>query len=123
MFLTAGLLIGLGYFFAEKQSEPEFASKIDRIMFERKNKSPKFVITLPDAAARRAEILGQKTQDELNEQNQEQSENSLDKGFSAAELAAKIPLTAKLTPIANPVALNPLDIVPGLSEEKRHGVT
>ena len=117
MFLTAGLLIGLGYFFAEKQSEPEFASKIDRIMFERKNKSPKFVITLPDAAARRAEILGQKTQDELNEQNQEQSENSLDKGFSAAELAAKIPLTAKLTPIANPVALNPLDIVPGLSEE------
>ena len=117
MFLTAGLLIGLGYFFAEKQSEPEFASKIDRIMFERKNKSPKFVITLPDAAARRAEILGQKTQDELNEQNQEQSENSLDKGFSAAELAAKIPLTAKLTPIANPVALNPLDIVPSLSEE------
>ena len=117
MFLTAGLLIGLGYFFAEKQSEPEFASKIDRIMFERKNKSPKFVITLPDAAARRAEILGQQIQKELEEQSQEQSENSLDKGFSAAELAAKIPLTAKLTPIANPVALNPLDIVPGLSEE------
>ena len=117
MLFTAALLIGLGYFFAEKQSEPEFASKIDRMMFERKNKSPKFIITLPDAATRRAEILGQKTQDELNEQNQEQSENSLDKGFSAAELAAKIPLTAKLTPIANPVVLNPLDIVPGLSEE------
>ena len=117
MLFTAALLIGLGYFFAEKQSEPEFASKIDRMMFERKNKSPKFIITLPDAATRRAEILGQKTQDELNEQNQEQSENSLDKGFSAAELAAKIPLTAKLTPIANPVALSPLDIVPGLSEE------
>lgn len=117
MFLTAGLLIGLGYFFAEKQSEPEFASKIDRIMFERKNKSPKFVITLPDAAARRAEILGQQIQKELEEQSQEQSENSLDKGFSAAELAAKIPLTAKLTPLANPIALDPLDIVPGLSEE------
>ena len=83
MLFTAALLIGLGYFFAEKQSEPEFASKIDRMMFERKNKSPKFIITLPDAATRRAEILGQKTQDELNEQNQEQSENSLDKGFSA----------------------------------------
>ena len=117
MFLTAGLLIGLGYFFAEKQSEPEFASKIDRIMFERKNKSPKFIITLPDASTRRAEILGQQTQNELEEQSQEQSENNLDKGFSAAELAAKIPLTAKLTPIANPIALNPLDIRPDLSEE------
>ena len=118
MILTTALLIGLGYFFAEKQSEPEFASKIDRIMFERKNKSPKFVITLPDAAARRAEILGQQTQDKLEEQNQPTDENNLPKGFSAAELAAKIPLTAKLTPIANPTALNPLEIIPDLSEEK-----
>ena len=118
MILTTALLIGLGYFFAEKQSEPEFASKIDRIMFERKNKSPKFIITLPDAAARRAEILGQQTQDKLEEQNQPTDENNLPKGFSAAELAAKIPLTAKLTPIANPTALNPLEIIPDLSEEK-----
>ena len=117
MLFTAALLIGLGYFFAEKQSEPEFASKIDRIMFERKNKSPKFVITLPDAATRRAEILGQQAQENLDEQNQEQQNNNLDKGFSAAELAAQIPLTAKLTPIVNPLPLNPLEIVPGLSEE------
>ena len=118
MLFTAALLIGLGYFFAEKQSEPEFASKIDRIMFERNNKSPKFVITLPDAVTRRAEILGQQAQENLDEQNQEQQNNNLDKGFSAAELAAQIPLTAKLTPIANPTALNPLEIIPDLSEEK-----
>ena len=59
MLLTTGLLLGLGYFFAKQKSEPEFATKIDRIMFERKNKSPKFIITLPDAATRRAEVLGE----------------------------------------------------------------
>lgn len=39
---------GIGYYFAKQKSEPEFDSKIDRIMFERKNKSPKYIITLPD---------------------------------------------------------------------------
>ena len=41
-------VVGVGYYFAKQKSEPEFASKIDRIMFERKNKSPKYIITLPD---------------------------------------------------------------------------
>ena len=39
---------GIGYYFAKQKSEPEFDSKIARIMFERKNKSPKYIITLPD---------------------------------------------------------------------------
>ena len=43
MFVT-----GIGYYFAKQKSEPEFDSKIARIMFERKNKSPKYIITLPD---------------------------------------------------------------------------
>ena len=52
--LTIFLLLGLGYLFAQYQSKPTFATKIDRIMFERKNRSPKFVITLPDASQRKS---------------------------------------------------------------------
>lgn len=40
-------MIVAGLFFANKKSQPEFATKADRIMFETKNKSPKYVITLP----------------------------------------------------------------------------
>ena len=36
-----------GLFFANKKSQPEFDSKAERIMFETKNQSPKYVITLP----------------------------------------------------------------------------
>lgn len=42
------VVLGTGFYFATQKSEPEFKSKIDRIMFERKNKSPKYIITLPD---------------------------------------------------------------------------
>lgn len=47
--LIAAAIIGVvGYIFAEKRSEPVYLSKIDRLMFEHQNKSPKFVLTLPD---------------------------------------------------------------------------
>lgn len=37
-----------GYFSATKKSEPEYLSKIDRIMFDQKNQPPKYILTLPD---------------------------------------------------------------------------
>ena len=48
--LTLAGIIGLGYLFASKKSEPVYLSKIDRIMYDTQNKSPKYVITLPDKA-------------------------------------------------------------------------
>ncbi len=41
-------MLALGLFFANKKSQPEFGSKAERIMFETKNQSPKYVITLPE---------------------------------------------------------------------------
>ena len=37
-----------GYFFAQKKSVPEFRNKVERIMFEKKNKAPKYILTLSD---------------------------------------------------------------------------
>lgn len=86
-------------------------------MFERKNKSPKFIITLPDAATRRAEVLGERAAAANDAEQEANGAEEKEKGFSAIELIDKIPLTAKLQPIANPVPLNPIQIIPGLSEE------
>ena len=37
-----------GYFFAAQKSTPEYRSKIERIMFEKKNKAPKYILILPE---------------------------------------------------------------------------
>ena len=46
--LTIASLIAIGYFSASKKSEPKYRSKIEQIIYDTKNKSPKYVITLPD---------------------------------------------------------------------------
>lgn len=48
VFLTLLVLVGIGYLFADKKSEPVYLSKIDKLMFDDENKAPKFILTLPD---------------------------------------------------------------------------
>lgn len=115
VFLTIILLLGLGYLFAEHKSEPTFATKIDRIMFEKKNRSPKFVITLPDLKQKESieakEVIQATPQEVVTQQNES-------KGFSAIEFAHKIPLMSKLKPISNPIPLAQVEIISDLSEKK-----
>ena len=44
--ILVGIMIFSGLFFASKKSEPEFITKADKVMFDTKNKSPKYIITL-----------------------------------------------------------------------------
>ena len=46
--MTLLVLVGIGYLFADKKSEPVYLSKIDKLMFDDENKAPKFILTLPD---------------------------------------------------------------------------
>ena len=46
--LTAAVVLLAGYFSASQKSAPQYLSKIDKIMFDKKNQSPKFILTLPD---------------------------------------------------------------------------
>ena len=41
-------VLAIGWWFAEERSAPEYSSKIDKLMFDKDNKSPKWVLTLPD---------------------------------------------------------------------------
>lgn len=115
IFLTILLLLGLGYLFAEQKSEPTFATKIDRIMFEKKNHSPKFVITLPDLKQKKSIETKEVIQASPQEVVIHKSEN---KEFSAIEFANKIPLMSKLKPISDPIPLLPTEIIAELSEKQ-----
>ncbi len=42
------LLAATGYFFAKIKSEPVYLTKIDKIMYDKKNRSPKYVLTMPE---------------------------------------------------------------------------
>ncbi len=74
-----------GYFFAKKKSEPLYQSKIDRVMFDRKNKVPGFIMRLPDREPPKREIPAPR-------QDEEESPRALE----AKALLDKIPLVAKL---------------------------
>ena len=107
---TILVIFGLGYLFATKQSEPKFETKIDRIMFERKNRSPNFVITLPNQEQRRA-LLKKEEKTAQNPPAQTQQ-----KGFSAINLVNEIPLMAKLKPITSRAPLKNIEIISEMSE-------
>ena len=48
LLVIIAFIFGIGWWFAEEKSEPVYLSKIDRLMFDKDNKAPKFVLTLPD---------------------------------------------------------------------------
>ncbi len=104
--ITAFLVIiafifGIGWWFAEEKSEPAYLSKIDRLMFDKDNKAPKFVLTLPDK-------LVAKSRNEIKEifvdavtEEKTFLPNVEEDMFSVTDLLAEIPNIFKL-PNKNP---------------------
>ena len=45
---AVAVLAIVGYWFADEKSDPVYLSKIDKLMFDKNNQAPKFVLTLPD---------------------------------------------------------------------------
>lgn len=84
--LFAMIVITLaGYFFAQKRSEPEFRNKIERIMFEKKNKAPKYILILPEKNALKPE-----PKEELPELTEHKKLETLEDFVKAAPLVAKL---------------------------------
>ena len=105
LFVIAAVTMS-GYFFAKQKSQPEFRTKIERIMFEKDNKSPKYILTLPEkddqpsAKTKPAESLPQPKKLE-----------TLEDFVNAA------PLVLKLKESKNHYTLDDVEILPELSEK------
>lgn len=119
--ITAVLVIiafifGVGWWFAGEKSEPVYLSKIDKLMFDKDNKAPKFVLTLPDKLIAKEK---HKTSDVVIEaiqqqpQTVEKAENNDE--FSLEKLLKTVPLLQNL-PDKTPTQT--LDFV-DLNEEMR----
>ncbi|MBR1605728.1 MAG: divergent polysaccharide deacetylase family protein [Alphaproteobacteria bacterium] len=73
--ILIGIMIFAGLFFASQKSQPEFATKAEQIMFDTKDKSPKFVMTLPEKKVEEVSeddiaLLPQKKEAKIEEENQ-----------------------------------------------------
>ncbi len=91
--ITASVL-AIGWWFAEEKSAPEYSSKLDRLMFDKNNKSPKWVLTLPDkmeAKDRSKEEIKDVEIDVFEEIVISNEEKTSDESFSVANLLVNIP--------------------------------
>lgn len=78
-----------GLYFANQKSKPEFDSPVDRIMFETKNKSPKYVMTLPDT---KKEVAVSEKEEKKPEQEEPKREKTNNEKLSELD----IPLMSRL---------------------------
>lgn len=126
--ITAGLVIiafvfGIGWWFAEEKSEPVYLSKIDRLMFDKDNKAPRFVLTLPDefmkkSSSETASIDLIATSKELEKESILQNEP-----FSLDKLLADVPSFFKLQAKQPSYELAQVDFNENLVERTPEGKT
>ncbi len=92
-------VIGVGYWFAEEKSEPVYKSKIDKLMFDKDNKAPKFILTLPDKLTPEKTKIDAFVDDVRETQVKKEIEENPD--FSLEDLLAAVPNIFNL-PAKNP---------------------
>ena len=92
--LSIVVIVAIGYFVAVKRSEPMYRSKVDELMFDEKNKSPKYIITLPDHKQKKSEMA--------EEDKKADAKKPEDDGLTPQQrVLSNIPVLTKLTPLEN----------------------
>lgn len=117
------LLAATGYFFAKMKSEPVYLTKIDRIMYDKKNRSPKYVLTMPEKRAQ------QKKPSPIEEKQSAEEVNTVSEPEDINDIIRSIPQLSSLGEAPGKTPLHPFEreekftrqdgdlIVPSLSPE------
>lgn len=115
------LVFGIGYWFAQEKSEPVYLSKIDRLMFDKNNKSPAYILTLPDKIEF-SQSQDAAIEDEFEKTNDEVAQQEIP-AFSLEKLINNVPSLAKLDNKNFPITLKQIDPKPELLETTEDGFT
>ncbi|MBQ8677755.1 MAG: divergent polysaccharide deacetylase family protein [Alphaproteobacteria bacterium] len=119
--IITALVLGIGYLFAQRKSEPVYLSKIDRLMFDKDNKAPALLLTLPDNLD-----TVTKSEDDTDldfEKPQPQPSPKVETAeFSLESLINGIPSLSKLPSRTYPVSLKAIDLIPELTETSEDGL-
>ncbi len=121
--IIAFLMIGTGYWFAHEKSEPVYLSKIDRLMFDKNNKSPAFLITLPDDLKSIIKTDEEPEMEFAKPQILPKPAEPQDIAFSLEDLINNIPNLSKLPDKTFPVTLRNITALPELTEVTEEGLS
>lgn len=108
------VVVAAGYFSAVKRSEPKYRNKVEEMMFEEGNKSPKYVITLPD----------KKSPQELKEERQRREASAPGKQSADDDMTpqqrvlSNMPLLIKLKPVEDAEPLKNIESDAALVEKE-----
>ena len=108
------VVVAAGYFSAVKRSEPKYRNKVEEMMFEEGNKSPKYVITLPD----------KKSPQELKEERQRREASAPGKQSADDDMTpqqrvlSNMPLLIKLKPVEDAEPLKNIESEAALVEKE-----
>ncbi len=91
--VVLAIVLGVGFWFADKKSEPQYASKIDQLMFDRDNKAPKFILTLSEQKEKKLPPKPKVTTDIVVPQVATDQEV---KELTIEEIIERLPLLSKL---------------------------
>lgn len=99
--ILIGIMIFAGLFFANEKSQPEFATKAEQVMFDTKDKSPKFVMTLPEKKVEEKTKAEDNSDSSKQGEKDQQVENVPAKPKTNSEKLNEldIPFLARLAPI------------------------
>lgn len=94
--IALAAIVAAGYFSAVKKSEPKYRNKVEQMLFEEGDKSPKFVITLPE----------KKSPQELKRERERiastlEPQEPKEKLSPQQRVLSNMPLLTKLEPIEN----------------------
>ena len=109
------MVLGVGFWFADKKSEPKYASKIDQLMFDKDNKAPKFILTLSKQKENKLTKKPKITTEIVVPQvvtNQEVKELTIE------EIIERLPILSKLEPNEPTQTLDYITINQDLTESK-----
>lgn len=92
------ILLVVGYFSASFKSEPVYLTKIDKIMYDKKNHSPKYIMTMPEKS-------------KIKPKAEEVVEIEPEEANDIASIMKSIPFLASLGDIGNKSPLKCIDVI------------
>lgn len=111
--IALAAIIAAGYFSAVKKSEPKYRNKVEQMLFEEGDKSPKYVITLPE----------KKSPQELKRERERiastlEPQEPKEKMSPQQRVLSNMPLLTKLEPIEDAKPLKNIEPDAGLVERE-----
>ena len=94
--IALAAIVAAGYFSAVKRSEPKYRNKVEQMLFEEGDKSPKYVITLPEKKSPQ-ELKRERERIASTLEPQEPKEHMT----AQQRVLSNMPLLTKLEPIEN----------------------